>query len=120
MSKPDSPTDPIVILAGAVEVCLLDLARAVGQFAAGRPEFQPTAVREPMPSSSRIQLLTTTEAAKLIGTTAANLRVWRSRGIVGPPWVQIGEATVRYRVADIEAWIDHNTVTPLNWSLGNR
>lgn len=118
--------EPILILAAAIEKCLLDLSQAVGQAAAvytnrrqSRELVNPETdtlggkARQSVTVSSPNQLLTTPEAAKLIGTTASNLRVWRCRGVSGPPWVKIGEATIRYRLSDIQAWIASNTRSPI-------
>ena len=54
------------------------------------------------------QLLTEVEAAKLLNVHFHSLAVWRSNGKHGIPFVKIGRA-VRYRVADLLAWIDANT-----------
>lgn len=47
--------------------------------------------------------------AQRIGWTDSHLRRVRSRGL-GPPYLKLGPRTIRYRVADIEAWIDAHRV----------
>lgn len=49
-------------------------------------------------------------AAPMIGVEPMTLKLWRRKGI-GPPYVKFGNR-VRYRVADIEAWLAAHTVTP--------
>lgn len=44
------------------------------------------------------------------GFKLKTLQNWRSRR-QGPPWIKT-EGAVRYRFADIEAWLDANTITP--------
>jgi predicted DNA-binding transcriptional regulator AlpA len=44
------------------------------------------------------------------GFSPKTLQNWRSRR-QGPPWIKT-EGAVRYRFADIEAWLSQNTVTP--------
>jgi hypothetical protein len=56
------------------------------------------------------RLITDLDAAPLCGTTAHMLRLARARGwiwdgVPGPPFLKFGRA-VRYRLADIQAWID--------------
>jgi hypothetical protein len=48
--------------------------------------------------------LNTQGAADWLKMKPDTLRAWRSRG-QGPPFVKI-EGLVRYRVADVKAWID--------------
>lgn len=58
------------------------------------------------------RLLTSDEAALLLGVPVATLRTWRSRRRgYGPRAVQVG-GSVRYRLADLLAWIDEHTETP--------
>ncbi|MDP3966662.1 MAG: helix-turn-helix domain-containing protein [Nocardioides sp.] len=55
------------------------------------------------------RLLTSHEAALLLGVPVATLRTWRSRRRgYGPRAVQIG-GSIRYRLADLLAWIDGHT-----------
>jgi hypothetical protein len=58
------------------------------------------------------RLLTSDEAALLLGVPVATLRTWRSRRRgYGPRAVQIG-GSIRYRLPDLLAWIDDNTENP--------
>lgn len=52
--------------------------------------------------------LTTMETARLLKKAPGTLQNWRSKGN-GPPYVKVG-ASVRYRVADLIAWLEFNTV----------
>ena len=56
-------------------------------------------------------LLTQQEAAKLIGVEPRTLEAWRARGSYQLPFVKIGPRIVRYRLRDLEAWIEKQTVT---------
>ncbi len=48
-------------------------------------------------------LMTDRDLAHELGLSAGTLRNWRMRG-AGPPFVRIG-GLVRYRPADVEAWL---------------
>lgn len=52
------------------------------------------------------------QVAEYLGTTTGRLANLRSAGI-GPAYVKIG-SSVRYRVEDIEAYVDANTVLPVS------
>ncbi|MEM5461404.1 helix-turn-helix domain-containing protein [Paraburkholderia phytofirmans] len=54
-------------------------------------------------------LLTTQEAAQYLGATAKTLEVWRSTRRYAIPYIKIG-AKVRYRKADLDAWIASRVV----------
>ncbi|CUR54279.1 helix-turn-helix domain-containing protein [Nocardioides sp.] len=55
------------------------------------------------------RLLTSDEAAVVLGVPVATLRTWRSRRRgYGPRAVQVG-GSIRYRPADLLAWIDEHT-----------
>lgn len=56
-----------------------------------------------------ITLLTPAQAARILGVTEKTLRNWRSQRI-HLPYIHIG-GRVRYRRADLKAWIDRNTTT---------
>jgi excisionase family DNA binding protein len=53
-------------------------------------------------------LLNEKEAAQLLATSVGTLQVWRSTGRYGIPFVKIGRL-VRYKRADLEAWIESRT-----------
>ncbi|MEQ0776194.1 helix-turn-helix domain-containing protein [Paraburkholderia tropica] len=54
-------------------------------------------------------LLTTAEAAEYIGSTPKTLEIWRSTRRFALPYVKIGR-NVRYRRADLDAWIASRVV----------
>jgi excisionase family DNA binding protein len=54
-------------------------------------------------------LLTTLEAAAIIGCTPDTLTTWRCTRAVKVPYVKIGRL-VRYRRSDIDAYLDGHTV----------
>lgn len=47
------------------------------------------------------------QLAEHLGMTVQALAVMRYRG-TGPKYVRIGTRTIRYRRADVDAWIDRN------------
>lgn len=49
-------------------------------------------------------------AAEILDTTPGTLSVWRSTGRYALPFVKIGRK-VRYRVSDLEQWIEQRTRT---------
>ena len=57
------------------------------------------------------KLLTPAEVAELIGCTAGNLARWRKRR-QGPPYVVLTSRLVRYREADVQAWLASRVVDP--------
>lgn len=58
------------------------------------------------------RLLTSDEAASVLGVPVATLRTWRSRRRgYGPRAVQVG-GSIRYRLADLLTWIDEHTEDP--------
>lgn len=56
------------------------------------------------------KLISTKEAAEMLGTTEGTLKSWRSRE-TGPKWVKLG-ASVRYDVTDLLDYIKRNTHVP--------
>jgi len=48
--------------------------------------------------------MSTRAAALYLGTTDVTLRKWRCEGI-GPQWLKISVARVRYLRADLDAWL---------------
>ena len=58
-------------------------------------------------------LLTTTEAAARIGVAEITVRLWRWRDNPHqPPYVRIGARGVKYRAADLDAWLTTRTHQP--------
>lgn len=56
------------------------------------------------------QLLSPADVAGWIGVPVATLANWRSGGI-GPAYLRVGRH-VRYRAADLEAWLESRVVRP--------
>ena len=56
-----------------------------------------------------LALLRTPQAANLLGVSISTLEHMRSYGI-GPDYTRVGRQ-VRYRIADIHAFLDANTVS---------
>jgi excisionase family DNA binding protein len=55
------------------------------------------------------KLLTRREAAELLGVKPQTLAVWAITGKYGLPLIHVGRS-VRYRLADLEAWLAARTV----------
>jgi predicted DNA-binding transcriptional regulator AlpA len=51
------------------------------------------------------------KAARYIGVSDAVLRLWRSQGR-GPRFYRAGEKLIRYRRADLDAWIEARLSAP--------
>ena len=53
------------------------------------------------------KLLTTEEAAEILNIKRYTLICWRSKNtrVIGPAYIKVGRS-VRYRVSDIEAWVE--------------
>ena len=47
------------------------------------------------------------------------LQAWRLLGR-GPRFIKVGGRSVRYRLADVEAWLAGQTVTPATKEVGSR
>ena len=58
----------------------------------------------------RTQAMTDREAAKVLGLSVATLRAWRLRRR-GPRFLRFGRA-VRYLIADLDRFIESNTIDP--------
>ena len=57
-------------------------------------------------------LLSQEETAELLGLDERTLEKWRLTGRYGLPFVKIGARVVRYKLADVEAFIEKNLVKP--------
>lgn len=57
-----------------------------------------------------VEIVKTDKAAEILGLSPATLACWRSIG-KGPPFVKCGQA-VRYRLKDLELWLDRRVVDP--------
>lgn len=62
-------------------------------------------------SSTAPILVSSEEAARIIGIAPKTLVNWRNRG-KGPAYVRLGEkhSPVMYRIRDLESWIDSRVV----------
>jgi excisionase family DNA binding protein len=58
------------------------------------------------------EYLSPAQAAELLGLSLRTLWKWRRRG-TGPAWSRCGEWAVRYRRADVEAWIEAQQMAPV-------
>jgi len=63
--------------------------------------------------------LTTTDVAQSLKCSVSTLKRWR-RGAQGPHWVQIGSRSVRYPVADLEAWMSRRDVAAPSRAVSQR
>jgi hypothetical protein len=55
-------------------------------------------------------LMTPDEAAEYLKVPVATLKAWRYRG-TGPTYIRLNHAHVRYRVRDLDEWIDSQAVS---------
>lgn len=78
--------------------------------AAGKPIPQVVVISQPAPST----LFTTKEVAALLGLEVNTLDKWRTKKSNGPAWIYVGKGkrAVRYRRADVEAYMQANTTRP--------
>jgi len=60
---------------------------------------------------NELHVLNEHQAARYLGVSAAVLRLWRSEG-KGPCYFRAGEKLVRYRRADLDAWIEARLSVP--------
>jgi predicted DNA-binding transcriptional regulator AlpA len=60
-------------------------------------------------------LITDVQAAALAGIARSTWHVLRSAGKIGPPAIRLGRA-VRYRRADVEAWITAGCPDSQTWA----
>jgi excisionase family DNA binding protein len=60
-------------------------------------------------TASPNQLLTTDEAAELLGVRPNTLEQWRCAGKYGLRYLRVGRL-IRYRLRDLEAWLDAHCV----------
>lgn len=54
--------------------------------------------------------LTTKQTAELTQIKRQTLAYWRHVGKVDLPYIKLG-GCVRYKLSDVEAWVERNTVT---------
>lgn len=60
-----------------------------------------------MDTAQTEKLLTSEEVAQIVGVGTEQVKIWRSNG-QGPKYLKLGHRTVRYKRADVEAWLDQN------------
>ena len=65
--------------------------------------------RVPGMESERPHLLNQQEAARFLRVDMRTLHRWAARG-VGPRRTEFGAGFVRYRIADLDAWLDEHAV----------
>jgi predicted DNA-binding transcriptional regulator AlpA len=59
------------------------------------------------------RLLTTEELAEFLRVDSSTIRRWRtSRPPIGPAYIPMSDRVVKYRVADVEAWLSARRVDP--------
>lgn len=68
-----------------------------------------TASRRKSTSSGTEPLMTTAQAAAFLNFPEATVKDWRRQG-TGPAYIRINGANVRYRVRDLNDWLDSQTV----------
>lgn len=51
------------------------------------------------------------EAAEILGVSRSFLAKQRMKGL-GPPYVRLSPGAIRYRIADLEAWMQQQRVAP--------
>ena len=54
-------------------------------------------------------LVNTHEASKYLGIATQTLIGWRMNG-KGPPFVRLGDKAIRYRIADLDKWVEDGEV----------
>ena len=64
-----------------------------------------------MRSYGTCRLLDEQQASELIGVTPRALQAWRQKGR-GPSYVRISSRCVRYRLSDLNSWIDSHSMKP--------
>lgn len=60
---------------------------------------------------SELHALNENQAARYLGVSGAVLRLWRAEG-KGPRYFRAGEKLIRYRRADLDAWIEMRLSAP--------
>jgi predicted site-specific integrase-resolvase len=64
------------------------------------------------PPTAPLKLLSSAEAAELLGVEAKTLETWRRQRRYPLAYVRIGHRCIRYRLADLEKFVSEKTVTP--------
>lgn len=71
----------------------------------------PVTSNRQRPATTGQHALNQAAAARFLGVDVETLRRWAARG-VGPRRSEFGTRLVRYRIADLEGWLDEHAVTP--------
>lgn len=74
-----------------------------------KPPQSGRAKRAPSPAPDRPVVLSPREAALYLGVSVSTLKAWRAKKI-GPKWSMRGARLVAYRPADLERFLDQNSV----------
>jgi Helix-turn-helix domain len=61
-------------------------------------------------SETVVAMVEAQAAAEMLGVQVSTLAAWRCRK-KGPPYLKVGKG-VRYRVADLNAWIEASRIMP--------
>ncbi len=64
-----------------------------------------------MNNSTTDKLLTAQETAEILGVKLQTLATWRCTKRGGPPFIKVG-ALIRYRLSEVERWLQRQTITP--------
>jgi len=74
-----------------------------------------------MAVTEKAELINEQEAARMLSLATSTLRAWRFQGR-GPAYFRIGGKAIRYRVQDVEAYLNDSMVRPTDRqsSLGAR
>jgi predicted DNA-binding transcriptional regulator AlpA len=65
-----------------------------------------------MPVSELPVLLTIEQVSEFTGLAKQTLDNWRSTKLAGPNYIKLGNREVRYRLTDVERWLERSTVKP--------
>ena len=62
-------------------------------------------------SETESMLLTTKQLANKLGISVATIERWRSNNEPNqPPYIRLGGCAIRYRLNDVEDWMEINTI----------
>jgi predicted DNA-binding transcriptional regulator AlpA len=59
-------------------------------------------------------LLSSKEAAAALGLRSQTLVAWRSQRRAGPPYLRVGNRSIRYRLEDIQMYLEGRIVRPVD------
>jgi len=61
--------------------------------------------------ADNLTLLSTQAAADYLGLVKGTLENWRTAGL-GPPYIRVGPRAIRYKLSDLDAWLEQGRVRP--------